>query len=476
MHRALTRFRVFILACSLLTAATMSVLTVHSAPAQLPPVGIIYVDASATGANSGSTWTDAFTSLDSAINAAAAGDFILVAAGTYTQAAWTPDGYTITKALNIYGGFAGGETSIDTRAGLFSATILDGASISRLFTITGVGGSNKVVIDGFHLKDGSARGAASVGPNKGGGIYAEGSNLNLGNCIFDQTSASGGDGGGIYFTGAAGSPNTLNIKYCQFLQNMVEYKGGAIYGAFLTAGDVVNSLFDGCWARTEHGGAIYLEEMTPSAPLWLTNCIFWSNYSQGASGKGGALDLGIGPAPGGTGGSAKLINCTMVRNSVPTCGNGQAVNIDVGASCEVHNTIIWHNLGCGGVPPIMGFVPGSVTYSCIQYFPLGPAYPTVVNGDPLFRSLTSPLTLHLLGPGQAGPANPLGSPCIDFADASKLPPDNLDVNEDGLTGNQLMPVNFLGSIRDKDWPGSPNNGIPQFPQPTYVDMGAFEKQ
>ena len=478
MARVLRPFRLVCI-LSLVALAIASLIVSSSArpvpqnPPPNPPVGILYVDASATGLGTGSTWTDAYTSLDSAISAATSGDFILVADGTYVPTATNGDGFTISKSLNIYGGFAGGEASIDTRARLFDATILLGSTSTttgRVFTIGGTGSTAiNVVIDGFQIKDGRA--ASLTAGTLGGGIYAFGSTLTVGNCWFNHDKALSGSGGGIYITGAFGTPSTLNVKYCRFEGNEVEAKGGAIYGTSITAGDIVNSLFDTNFTHFGDGGAVYLDDMTSTAPERFTNCIFWSNYSLGATAKGGAIEVGTGSTSGG---SAKIVNCTFARNDLSNCGNGTAVNNDLGSACEVHNTIVWLvPAHCQNGIPVVGVLPGSMTYSCVQYGPQNPLY-NLINTDPLFRNVNSPLSLHLLGPGQAGAANPLGSPCLDYADKSKLPDDHLDVNGDGLTTNQTMPVNYLGSIRDNDWPPPAGNfGVPQG---TYVDMGAFEKQ
>ena len=80
----------------------------------------IYVDADASGANNGSSWTDAYTSLQSALQVATGNDEIWVAEGTYRPGGTSPRGtpFLITAAqdgLKLYGGFAGTETAFCQR-------------------------------------------------------------------------------------------------------------------------------------------------------------------------------------------------------------------------------------------------------------------------------------------------------------------------------------------------------------------------
>ena len=44
---------------------------------------VIFVDYSSSGTNTGASWTNAFTTLQPALNAASAGDSIFIAEGTY---------------------------------------------------------------------------------------------------------------------------------------------------------------------------------------------------------------------------------------------------------------------------------------------------------------------------------------------------------------------------------------------------------
>ncbi|WP_020404892.1 PKD domain-containing protein [Gracilimonas tropica] len=96
----------------------------------------IYVDADATGANDGSSWTNAYTSLQDAIDAATGSDQIWIADGIYYPdegANVTNDdrlsAFTITgekDGLMIHGGFSGSESLLSERDLSANETILSG--------------------------------------------------------------------------------------------------------------------------------------------------------------------------------------------------------------------------------------------------------------------------------------------------------------------------------------------------------------
>src|SRR5512138_1801633 len=70
---------------------------------------IIYVRAGATGANNGTSWTNAYKSLQSALAAAASGNQIWVAKGVYkpTLTSNRSISFVLKDGVAIYGGFAG---------------------------------------------------------------------------------------------------------------------------------------------------------------------------------------------------------------------------------------------------------------------------------------------------------------------------------------------------------------------------------
>src|SRR5687767_14573645 len=110
-----------------LAAALVSTASTSSAVA-----GTRYVDVSlTTGANDGSSWSDAYQGVDglaNALAAAASGDEIWVAAGTYKPMTTLTRTISITlvNGVGVHGGFAGGETSLAERDPVANPTVLSG--------------------------------------------------------------------------------------------------------------------------------------------------------------------------------------------------------------------------------------------------------------------------------------------------------------------------------------------------------------
>ncbi|MCX7550378.1 T9SS type A sorting domain-containing protein [Xanthomarina sp. F2636L] len=76
---------------------------------------IFYVNANATGANDGSSWTDAFTNVTDALALTNLNDAVWVAKGTYTLADKNTPIAINTNEVDIIGGFSGTETALADR-------------------------------------------------------------------------------------------------------------------------------------------------------------------------------------------------------------------------------------------------------------------------------------------------------------------------------------------------------------------------
>ncbi len=251
-------------------------------PAPTPAnVRTIFVRANAGGSNNGTSWVDAFTSLQDALAAAKSGDTIWVAGGTYKPTATTDRTatFTLKNHVEIYGGFAGSETSLSQRNVATNATILSG-DIGTINTVTdnvyhvvtGNNTSNTAVLDGFTISGGNANGTGT-NQNVGGGMFISDGSPTLRNIIFESNNAT--NGGGLYnVTGA--NPTITNTTF----RNNTASDGGAIYNSSsnptLTDVTFTNNTV------TSQGGAIYNNSSNPT----LNNTTFSGNTS---SSQGGAI-------------------------------------------------------------------------------------------------------------------------------------------------------------------------------------------
>ncbi len=247
----------------------------------------IYVKQDAAGANSGASWSDAFTDLQLALAVAQDGDQIWVAAGTYTPAA--PGGdraatFLINKNLALLGGFAGTEASADDRDPVANPTILSGDlngddmpddfatnRADNAMTVVRVTAAvtDATLIDGFTISNGQADGAGgNETVNKsGGGMFASGSPT-VKQSVFTQNFASYRGGGG-YFN-PVGNPV---FEDCIFTKNKADNIGGGLHFHSTGGGspEILNTTFqenDGL-----RGGGVFFYQCNAK----VTGCNFLSN-------------------------------------------------------------------------------------------------------------------------------------------------------------------------------------------------------
>ncbi len=236
--------------------------------------GVIFVDKDATGSNNGTSWTDAYTDLQSALSKALNAQ-VWVAEGIYYPASDASDrsaAFLLKRGVAVYGGFAGTETLLSQRDWQAHPTVLSG-DLERNDTVdargvltstAGILGSNAyhvvvgsgitqtAVLDGFFITGGQANSASDPYRN-GGGLWLDGSNPLLSYLWFSGNQASN-YGAGLFAN--VSSPAMSNIT---FSGNQAA-NGAGMYAAN-SSSLMSNMTFSGNQAA--NGGGIYLNASSP---------------------------------------------------------------------------------------------------------------------------------------------------------------------------------------------------------------------
>ena len=317
---------------------------------------IRYVRWNANGANNGTSWTDAYKDLQSALAAAVSGDQIWVGAGTYKPTTGTDRTVTfqLKSGVAIYGGFAGTETLHSQRDYETNLTVLSGdigATGDRSdnsYHVVFVGGSdNSAVLDGFAITAGNANGEGSAQAGWGGGMLIENDGRpSLVNLTIAENSATRGGGMSMW-----GSPLLTNVK---FANNAATLTGGGIYTYHGSRPSLTNVTFDHN-AATHAGGGIYTDE---ASYLTLRNVTF--SHNSAGMGAGLYSSMGVnsltnttfhGNTASTTGGA--IYNGaygTLLLTHVTVSGNTAALkggiyDVSFESSVMIHNSIVYGNAG-----------------------------------------------------------------------------------------------------------------------------------
>ncbi|MHC4703710.1 MAG: hypothetical protein ACYTFQ_24380 [Planctomycetota bacterium] len=349
---------------------------------------IIRVDVDTPDNNDGSSWGKAYRFLQDALanaNSAVKPVEIWVADGNYYPDGNTADPcgtgnreatFRLINGVAIYGGFAGGETSLDERDWQTNVTTLTGdigtpgyIYDNSYHVVTSSLNDASAVLDGFIITygyaDGSGTDANGGGmyndvnstptvsnctfsfnhaDNSGGGMYNKNAGPILNNCTFSENTA-GGNGGGMS-NNVATLPTPIPypvLTGCSFSGNQAGDSGGGMYNLDTSPG-LINCTFSENSAVVNGGGMSNNISALPTPLPYpeLTGCSFTANTA-GANG-GGMSNVSALPTPlpypaltgcsfsgnqaGDSGGgmynldSPELNNCTFSQNTAVVNGGG----------------------------------------------------------------------------------------------------------------------------------------------------------
>ncbi|MCY7327483.1 MAG: right-handed parallel beta-helix repeat-containing protein, partial [Saprospiraceae bacterium] len=416
-----------------------------------PLSNIAYVNANATGANDGSSWTNAFTKLQDALaltNTCTSITQIWVAKGTYF-----PDegggfvdnditaAFTMKNNLGIYGGFSGNgtETMLSERDWTANPTILSG-DINKNNTLDNAIDSRHVifnnftsgsplvssaVLDGFTIRGGYSSGYSGGGmynkyasptvshctfsnnisvARNGAGMYNEASSPNISYCVFSNNFSNQGSGGGMYNNNSSPA-----VSHSTFSSNTSS--GSGFYGSGMANNSSSPTVSYCTFSNNTGQGTVYgggMSNESSSSPS-VSNCIFSGNQAALGGGIYNSCFINTGVC------TASIINCTFSGNTARSGSGGGIYNNGSGCQPTVKNCLVWGN-GTDEIVNLNGATPG-VTYCDVKGGYSGTGN---INADPLFVNAGD---FHLQ----------CGSPAINAGTNTGAPATDIEGNPRALT-------------------------------------------
>lgn len=345
----------------------------------LPATRIRYVKQGATG--DGSSWANASGDLQKMIDELAestpsqTGE-VWVAAGTYTPQSQLISGtaysasFRMRDGISVYGGFAGTESSKLDRPKKEGAmpwdftnqTILEAAYYNHgdlawtnnKWTLTsdsrhvvwfapmsgGTAFANVTTLDGVTIQGGYAQGGTGQDDfltDRGAGVYMDGANAYLSNCIVRENYATG-NGGGVYLKNG-------RVQTSLIYNNNADADGGAVYvenrGLVHRSMLTNNSALNGAGVYLYNGAEASSDDPDHPEYLILSTCVVSNNTVRG----NGAVYCDKGGV---------LMQNTITNNECVTATDATDVNasqtggIYVDEYALVLNSVLWNNQMQGG--------------------------------------------------------------------------------------------------------------------------------
>lgn len=345
----------------------------------LPATRIRYVKPTATGTGDGSSWDNASGDLQKMIDELAdnnvsqqAGE-VWVAAGTYKPQSQLISGmnysasFRMRDGISVYGGFAGDETSKQERAkgtmpwDFTNVTVLEAAYYESKLAWTNskwtVGSDSRHVVwfapmsgesdftrittlDGVTVQGGYAQGNTGLDDfltDRGAGVYMDGANAYLSNCIVRENYATG-NGGGVYLKNG-------RVQTSLIYNNNADADGGAVYvenrGLVYRSMLTNNSALNGAGVYLYNGAEASSDDPDHPEYLILSTCVVSNNTVRG----NGAVYCDKGGV---------LMQNTITNNECVTATDATDVNasqtggIYVNEYALVLNSVLWNNQMQGG--------------------------------------------------------------------------------------------------------------------------------
>ena len=329
-----------------------------------------HVDDTASGANNGTSWANAYTTLQPALAAALAGDRILIAEGVYTPATQT-ESFEIPTGIEILGGYpdGGGTRDPDTHRSILSGDItgndtnLDGNFIAENWNelvdpnchtvIRAKPGDDLTpsnVFDGLVITAGKADELPGEDDptTRGGGVYLDlEGQPTFRDCLFSGN--RGSDDGGAVFINLPGAGTLPDegpfFESCIFDGNRCTSWGGAVA---LIGGD---SLFEDCeFTRNDslNGSAVIHRAL--GGEILFRRCSFRGN-STISGGSGGTIfteqntltDLENCLISGNDGDGIVLRGAMNLRGITISGNDGAPVAVTDFGNLFTWNSIFWNN-------------------------------------------------------------------------------------------------------------------------------------